>query len=331
MKALLQQLCPVFGPSGREEGVIALIESMVSPYADSLQRDALGSLMALKKGRDSSHRLMIAAHADEIGLIVTQIDPYGFLAFSAVGGVSVNEKAGGTRVRFENGTVGVIQKRAAKGDSPAKEADLFIDIGAASREAALRLVSPGDFAVFHGETLFQGDFCISKALDNRVGCAAAVKAFQSLGTPAYDTYFVWTTQEEVGARGAATAAYCIHPTWALAVDTTLVGDNPQALPVAMECGRGVAVKVRDKSLIVPKKWVERLLQAADDAGIPHQMEVLPFGGTDAGAIQLTRNGVLSGTLSIPTRYVHTASEMVHLGDARAAEQLIEAVCSRSLE
>lgn len=330
MKELLKELCTTFGPSGRESQIIKKIQEKVSPHADEMKIDTLGTLMVLKKGQHPQKKLMFAAHADEIGLVVTYIDTKGFLHFSTIGGVNLKEKLGGVRVLFENNTHGIIQKRNAMKETPNHEAEFYIDIATMSREESQTHVKVGDFAVFQGETHYQGDYCISKALDNRIGCAILIEALKKIKIPHYDTWFVFTTQEEVGARGAQTATYQIDPDYGFAVDVTLCGDNPQEYPLNMKCGDGVAIKARDRSIIVPTAIIDLLIETAEEHKIPWQMEVLPFGGTDAGVIQLARGGVQAGTLSIPCRYVHTPSEMVHLKDVEATKELVVALCNREL-
>ncbi len=331
MKEILKQICPVFAPSGRETKMMQAIQAMVKDYADEIKIDTLGSLMVLKKGKDASKKLMFAAHADEIGLVVTRIDEFGFLSFSVVGGVNVKAKMGGVRVVFENGTVGIVCKREAMKANSVAEHDLFIDIAASSKEEATKLVKVGDFAVFQGDCIEQGNFVFSKALDDRAGCAVLIKTLQKMKKPQYDTWFVFTTQEEVGTRGAQTATYQIEPDFAFAIDVTLVGDNPQEYPVNMRCGEGVAIKARDRSIIVPVKLLDFLTDLAAANKIPYQMEVLPFGGTDAGAIQISKKGVLTGALSIPCRYVHTASEMIHKSDLQATMDMVLAIIRSKIE
>lgn len=326
MQELFGNLCSVFGPSGREHRVMDLIQSEVEPFADSMERDALGSLLVLKKGKSSEKRLMLAAHADEIGIAVTCIDDKGFILFSTVGGVNPKGKLGGTRVIFENGTIGIIQMREVMRERAVEVNELFIDIGSSSREETLNRVKVGDFAVFEGASRSQGDFFISKAIDDRVGCLVLIEAIRRIETPEYDTWFVFTTQEEVGTRGAKGAAYRIDPHFGLAVDVTLCGDTPEEFPLNMCAGEGVAIKSRDRNIIVPTAVIDHLVETAEENSIPWQMEVLPFGGTDAGAIQLVRGGVAAGTLSIPCRYVHTPSEMVHMKDVQAAVDLTVALC-----
>jgi tetrahedral aminopeptidase len=330
MIEFLKKLCSTYGPSGREHRVVEVIQAEIKDHVDSTEVDPMGSLIAFKKGKSDAKRLMFAGHMDEIGLVATYIDKDGFIQFSTVGGVNPKNKIGGSRVMFENGIMGVVQQREVFKQRPTTVQELFIDIGVSSKEATLEQVKVGDFAVFDGPPVEQGNYFISKALDDRVGCYVMVEALKRLSIPEYDTYFVFTSQEEVGCRGAKTAAYRIDPHLGLALDVTLVGDTPEEYPLNMELGKGVAIKSRDAGIIVPTAVVEHLVDIAKKEQITYHMEVLPFGGTDASSIQLTKNGVLAGTLSIPTRYVHSPSEMLHLGDLEQTIKLTKAVCEYDL-
>ena len=331
MNELLTKLCTTFGPSGREHLIIDFIKKEVKEYSDSMEVDALGSLIVKKNGKSSDKRLMFAAHADEIGIAVTFIDTRGYIQFSTVGGVNLKNKLGGSRVIFESGVVGIIQQRDVFKKRNVEIQELFIDIGSKNREETLSKVRVGDFAVFDGSSLSQGDYFISKALDDRVGCLVLIETLKQLKKPEFDTYFVFSSQEEVGTRGAQGAAYAIEPDFALAVDVTLCGDTPEDFQVNMELGKGVAIKSRDRNIIVPTAVINHLTSLADKKKIPWHMEVLPFGGTDAGAIQLTKGGVPAGTLSIPCRYVHSPSEMVDMNDVKATIALSLAVCNNKFE
>lgn len=322
-------ICQTFGPSGREKQVLDRIQQEVQPYADQIVFDGLGSLLVLKKGIDSSRKMMFASHADEIGLVVTFIDEKGFARFSTVGGVSFSQKLGGARVQFENGTIGVIG-RAWSAKSELELSQLYLDLGTHSKKETEALIQVGDFATFVGEAFIQKDFIVSKALDNRCGCMILIEALKQMEKPAIDSWFVFTTQEEVGARGAKTAASLIRPDYAFAIDVTLCGDTPESLPLNVEMGKGVAIKSRDRSIIVPTIIIDYLQRLAETKKIPYQMEVLPYGGTDAGSIQLVGEGILCGTLSIPCRYVHTPSEMINFFDIEKTLQLVLAITQSPL-
>jgi putative aminopeptidase FrvX len=317
---ILKSLLPLYGPSGREQAVADAIEAMIKPYTDEVRRDAMGNLIALKRG--GGRRVMLAAHMDQIGLMATHIDKDGFLRVTPVGGVRPQWQLFQS-VRFQNGTLGVLGYETKTVDSmeKLKPEHLFIDIGARTREEAEERVKIGDMAVFESRFTQCGGRASCGALDDRAACAALIEALRRIEKSPYDIYAVFTSQEEVGARGAQTAAYAIQPELALAIDATPSPDTPEAqLTCSARLGRGPAVKVRDASLISHPR-VRRWLEDAAKAGnIPYQLEVLTAGGTDAGAMQQSREGVPSGVLSIPTRYVHSPAEMMDLADF---EQTIE--------
>jgi tetrahedral aminopeptidase len=316
----LAALLPIYGPSGREQAVADAIEAMVNPYVDEVRHDAMGNLIALKRG--GGRKVMVAAHMDQIGLMVTHIDKDGFLRVTPVGGVRPHWQLFQS-VRFQNGAQGVVGYETKTVDSmeKLKPEHLFIDIGARTREEAEERVQIGDMAVFESKLILCGGRATCGALDDRAACAALIEALKQMKKSPYDIYAVFTSQEEVGLRGAQTAAYAIQPELALAIDVTPSPDTPEAqLTCSVRLGRGPAVKVRDASLISHPR-VRRWLEDAAKAGnIPYQLEVLTAGGTDAGAVQQSREGVPSGVLSIPTRYVHSSAEMMDLNDF---EQTIE--------
>jgi len=322
MKELLKKLTEAFGPSGEENKIREVILDEIKDYAEEVRVDALGNIIARKKG--PGEKLMLAAHMDQIGLIVTNIDDKGFLRFSNIGGI-LPLTLFGERVVFENGTIGVIgieKMDDLKDIRDIKLNKMYIDIGARDKEEAKKKVRIGDKAVFYEGFDVVGDFVTSKALDDRAGCAVLIKLLQEIKSPKYDTYFVFTVQEEVGVRGAKTSAYGIDPDLAIAVDVTMTGDTPEAGKMAVELGKGPAVKIMDRSVICHPKIKEMLIESAEKNNIPYQLEVLEMGGTDTGAIHLTREGVPSGCLSIPTRYIHTPSEMASMSDIENAVRLL---------
>lgn len=319
MKQLIKELTESFGPSGSEDKIRETIIEKVRPYADSINVDKMGNIIA-QKGI-SGERLMLAAHMDEIGIIVTNIDDKGFLRFSNVGGLSPFTLIG-ERVVFANGTIGVFGMEKMDDMKDLKINKMFIDIGALSREEAKQKVKIGDMGTFYRECSISGDYIISKALDDRAGCAVLIKVMEQLKKPGYQTFFVFTVQEEVGLRGAKTSSFGVDPDLAIAVDVTLTGDTPEAPKMAVALGKGPAIKLKDNSIISHPKIKDALISAAEQKKVPYQLEVLEFGGTDSGAIHLSRSGVPSGGLSIPSRYVHSPSEMVHLKDLEMAVELL---------
>lgn len=328
MKTVIQQLTEAFGPSGYETEVTDLIKTMIEDNVDEIKTDVMGNLIAVKQGQDNGKRIMFAAHTDEIGVIVTHIDDQGFLRFSNVGGVAVSTLVG-NRVRFAGGAIGVIYQE--KGDWKELNLDkLYIDLGAENKEEAQKMVSIGEFGIFHREFSDLGNRLIAKSMDDRIGCAVLVEAIKKIKKPLNTLYFVFTTQEEVGLRGARTAAYGLEPDLGIALDVTLTGDMPEARRMEVSLGKGAAIKVKDSSLIVHPMVKELLIELAEKNSIPYQMEVLDAGGTDAGAIHLTKAGIPSGTISIPTRYVHSPSEMVDVRDVQACVDLVVALANQGL-
>ncbi len=321
MKQLIKQLVKAYGPAGDESEIRSLIKEKIKPAVDELKVDTMGNLIAFKKGTSSEQTVMLAAHMDEIGLIATHIDEDGFIRFSNVGGVSPYNLLG-ERVIFNGETIGVIDKEGQLDKiSKLKHDKMYIDIGTSSQEETEKKVTIGDTAVYYRGFNDLGERITAKSLDDRVGCAALIKTLQMIEKPAYDTYFVFTVQEEVGIRGAKVSAYGIEPDIGIAVDVTLTGDMPEAKRMAVSLGEGAAIKVKDSSVLVNKKLKDLMVATAEDNQIPYQLEVLTRGGTDAGSIQLTREGVIAGAISIPARYVHSPSEMIDMNDLQYVRKL----------
>ena len=311
-KQLLTDLCQAFGPSGFECDIRALIEKEIKDYVDEIYTDALGNLIARKKA--DGPKMMLAGHMDQIGFIISHIEDDGFLKFANIGGFS-EYMLTNQRVRFANGTVGVI--RAERVDDMKKDFNmnrLYIDIAAANRQEAEKKVKIGDTCVYYSETYVDDNIIMTPSLDDRIGCYIMVEAVKGLKNPVYDTYFVFTVQEEIGLKGAKTSGYAIEPDVAVSFDVTLACDTPGALKLPMKMGAGPAIKIMDKSLICSPDVVNYIEKVAKDNGIPHQFEILTMGGTDSGAIQLTKSGVRAGVISVSTRYIHSDNEMCSVKD-----------------
>jgi len=329
VRDIIRELTQTYGPSGNEEAVRAKISTMVADRADEVRSDSLGNLIVFRRGGGSGRKVMLAAHMDEIGLIATHIDDKGFIRFAGVGGVDPFISLG-HRVVFGNGVTGVVGMEKMDKTKDLKLEKMFIDIGASSRAEAESAVRVGDMAVFEGKMEERGDRLVSKAMDDRVGCAVLVEIVRRIGPCPDDVYFVFTAQEEVGVRGATTSAFGIYPDVAIAVDVTRVGDTPKADTMDVSLGKGAAIKVKDQLLITHPGVKRFLVSVAESEGIPYQFEVLERGGTDAGAIHKTREGVPAGVVSIPTRYIHTPSEMVGMRDVEACAKLIERALERGV-
>jgi endoglucanase len=310
---LLKKIIDAFGPSGREDEVRGVIEKEIAPYVDDIICDNMGNLICHKKGEGK--KLMIASHMDEIGVIATHIDEKGFIRFANIGGVSPSNCVN-RGVRFENGTKGVISHETK---SQAKDCGLdkmYIDIGAESRAEAEAKVRIGDMAVFEGEFKIMGNRAASKTMDDRVGCYALIEAVKAASECPNDLYAVFTVQEELGMRGAKTAANAIEPDMAIAIDVSGVGDTPESRIIDLALGKGPSVKIRDGSYIISPKARDFMISCAKEAQIDFQLEAASFGGTDTGAIMLTGSGVPAATTSIPCRYIHSPQETVDLNDVK---------------
>lgn len=323
MRELIEDLCSVFGPSGQEERIREVISHQLDGVVDEIRSDRLGNLIAVKSPTVSSaegKRIMLAAHMDEIGVMVTHVDAQGFCRFTTLGGVLTNTLIG-SRVQFANGVEGAfgLEGSPISRDRPTAQ-KLFLDVGASSREDAG--VQVGDSAVFRSSFGAVGDRLFAPNLDDRIGCAVLIHTLRELESSPHEILAVFTVQEEVGLRGATTAGYGLEPEIILAIDVTATGDFPQATPMEVALGKGPAIKIMDRRMIAHPKvrgWLENTAQAHD---IPYQLEVLEFGSTDASAVQISRSGVPAGTVSIPCRYVHTPSQIADIEDARNAVRLL---------
>lgn len=324
MKKLLQKLTETFGPSGYEDAIRAVIRAEVEPYADEIRVDALGSLI-VRKGTlgKGGKRILIAAHMDEIGLIVSHVDDDGFVRFAPIGGVFGRYLLSG-RVRFLNGAQGLVGYDRLEKITEIPSADkMFIDVGATGRQDCP--VKVGDVAAFDRSFQDFGTRLVAKSLDNRAGVLVGIETLRALKSTPNEVYFVFTTQEEVGTRGAGTAAFGIEPEIAIAVDVTPTGDTPNSHKLEVALGKGPAIKIRDVGMLADAGLVRWMIRTAEKARLPYQREVLTIGSTDAMSMQISRAGVLAGALSVPVRYVHSPSEMVALDDLQNTIKLLTAL------
>ena len=324
MKKLLQKLTETFGPSGYEDAIRAVIRAEVEPYADEIRVDTLGSLI-VRKGTlgKGGKRILIAAHMDEIGLIVSHVDDNGFVRFAPIGGVFGRYLLSG-RVRFLNGVQGLVGYDRLEKVTEIPSADkMFIDVGATSRQDCP--VKVGDVAAFDRSFQDFGTRLVAKSLDNRAGVLVGIETLRALKSTPNEVYFVFTSQEEVGTRGAGTAAFGIEPEIAIAVDVTPTGDTPNSHKLEVALGKGPAIKIRDVGMLADAGIVRWMIRTAEKARLPYQREVLTIGSTDAMVMQISRAGVLAGALSVPVRYVHSPSEMVALDDLQNTVKLLTAL------
>jgi len=316
---LLKKLLMTFGPSGSEEKIRKLIKEEIEEFVDEVKVDALGNLIAVRKGKGK--KIMVASHMDEIGIMVTNIDDGGFLRFTNVGGVSPFTSLY-QRVVFDDGTIGTIGMEKLEEIKDLKLDKMFIDIGLSSKKEVIKRINVGDVATFCSPFVYQKDCIISKTLDDRIGCYVAIEALKELKDSPNEIYFVFTVQEEVGLRGAKTAAYGVNPDLGIAIDVTMTGDTPKADTMEVSLGKGVAIKVKDRSIVVNPAVKDFMTEVAVENDIPFQYEILDAGGTDSGSIHLSRSGVPSGVISIPCRYVHSPSEMVYISDVTNSIKLL---------
>ena len=324
MKQTLFSLLNTYGGTGREDAIRETIAEMARPYCDEMRTDALGNLICIRRAAgEGGRRIMVSAHMDHIGFVVLDADKHGFLRVHNAGGISKRASIN-RHVIFANGVNGVVSNETESFSADdGKMSNLFIDIGAKDREDALSMVSLGDVAVYVPDAFeLANGMVAAPAMDDRVGCAIALEAMKALGTCANEVAFVFSVQEELGLRGARTAAYAVDPQIGVALDVTLCGDTPKGPKIAVKAGEGPCVKVRDSSLVCAPRVVAGLEKAAARAGVKTQREVLSAGGNDAGAIQTTRAGVLAGTISIACRYVHSACETVSLADCEGAAKVL---------
>jgi endoglucanase len=332
VKDLIRQLTEAYGPPGYEHAVCDIIKAHITPYADHVEVDQLGNLHAVKNGQ-ASHtsnggasglKIMLAAHMDEIGLIVTSIDDKGFARLSPLGGVHADTMVG-NRAIFTNGALGVIniENWLMHDGLDQSHRKLYLDFGVKSKkEAPVRV---GDVAGFERPFVDLGEALVAKSMDDRIGCAILIETLRQLEQTPHEVHFVFTVQEEVGTRGATTAAYKVHPDVSIAVDVTDSGDIPERKNVEVKMGLGPAIKVMDRGMLAHpgvKRW---MVETATKNKIPYQMEILTLGTTDARAMQLAHEGSAAGALSIPCRYVHTPSEMVSFSDVTNAVKLLLAL------
>ena len=325
MKYFLKKLVETAGPYGFEHPVRSLILDEISTHIDDFHIDNLGNLIARKGQRSAGGlKIMLAAHMDEISLIVTHIDEGGFVRFTPVGALRRTTSLAG-RVRFLSGALGVVGSEhfTDPGYAPAFH-EMFIDMGAASRKECP--VQVGDVAVFERSFLDLGNRLVGKALDDRAGVALLIQAIKEWSEKGivspHEIHFVFSAQEEIGSRGAAVAAYGIDPDLGLAIDLTASSGVPKGIKMAVELGKGPAIKVRDQYTLSDPRIVDWMVKTAEQARLPYQLEVLETGYTDAHVIQLTRSGVPVGGLSIPARYIHTPSEMIDTADLQHALRLL---------
>lgn len=340
---MLKELTDARGIAGNEYEVRKVFKTYIEPYADELDTDGLGSLIAKKVGKADGPKIMIASHLDEVGFMVTQIDEKGFLRFQTVGGwwaqVMLAQRV--TVVTSKGDITGIIGSKpphvlSAEARKKTYEIkDMFIDIGATSREEALEWgVKPGDMVVPYFEfTVMKNEkMLLAKAWDNRIGCAVVIDVLKNLQKEDHPNtlYGVANVQEEVGLRGAKTATHKVKPDIAFALDVGIAGDTPGITEkeALSKMGKGPQIVIYDASMVAHKGLRDTVVKVAEELNIPYQFESIPGGGTDAGSMHLVGNGIPSLAVTIATRYIHSHAAMIHRDDYENTVRLITEVVKR---
>jgi endoglucanase len=313
---------------------------MLKPYADEIRVDRLENIIAVKHGKPNALKVMLAAHMDEVGLMVKTITKDGFIQFSKIGGIDdrilpAQKVIVNTKKASYPGIVGSKPPHIQKEDERKKITsfdELFIDVGAESKEAAVAMgISIGDPVSFDVQyTALGGDVVMGKAFDNRAGCAVMIETMRLLKETDCSVYAVGTVQEEVGLRGATTAAFGVDPDLALALDVTIAGDVPgvREFDTSVKLGKGPALTISDSGLITHPKILRWLIDTAEEQKIPLQLESGLLGSTDAARIALTRSGIPAGTIAIPTRYIHSPAAILSLRDIENSAKLAAAAIAK---
>ncbi|WP_456278052.1 M42 family metallopeptidase [Bacillus sp. AK128] len=340
---MLKDLTDAKGIPGNEKEPRDVMRRYIEPFADEVTTDGLGSLIAKKVGDANGPKIMVAGHLDEVGFMITQIDDKGFLRFQTVGGwwsqvmlaqrVTIVTRKGDVTGIIGSKPPHILPPEARK--KPVEIKDMFIDIGASSREEAMEFgVRPGDQVVpfFEFTVMNNEKMLLAKAWDNRIGCAIAIDVLKGLKGESHPNivYGVGTVQEEVGLRGAKTAAQTIQPDIGFGVDVGIAGDTPGVSDkeALSKMGEGPQIILYDASMVSHKGLRDFVTDTADELGIPYQFESIAGGGTDAGAVHMTANGVPSLAITVATRYIHSHAAMLHRDDYENAVKLITAVIKR---
>jgi endoglucanase len=338
---MLEKLSNACGVVGREEEARELMKKLLKPYVDEVKEDKLGNVIGIKEGKKKAPKVMLAGHMDEIGLMLKTISKEGFLQFAKLGGIDdrillaqsviVHTDKGPLR-----GIIGSKPPHIQKEEERKKVLsydELFIDIGAESQEEAKKMgVRIGDTVSFDVKfTKINKNIVTGKAFDDRIGCVIMIEALKRLEKTECTVCTVGTVQEEVGLRGAGTAAFGIDPDVGIALDVTVAGDVPNVREVEapIKMRKGPSLTVADAGLITHPKVLRMLIEAAEENKIPYQLETGLPGSTDAARVALTREGVPSGVISVPTRYIHSPTSMLHLQDVENSVKLTIAAIKKA--
>ncbi len=319
------------GVSGDETGIASVIAAEIAPYVDEVSTDAMGNLIAFKKGNGKNpKKVLFAAHMDEIGFMVSSIDDKGFIRLSKMGGINYSAAAF-SEVIFKSGLKGVIVPDARTAPADFGPTKVYVDIGAKNKKEAERRVKIGDTCrIVPNLTKLLGSRVYGRPIDDRIGCLMLFEAAKTAKNFENDVYFVFTVQEEVGVRGAKTAAFGIMPDYAVAVDIGGCGDVPNCAPMAVNLGSGIAIKLKDAMVICHKTMIDLMKKIAAETKTPVQFEVLESGGTDTCMLQQTGAGCIAGALSVPTRYGHSAVELIDMNDVAGGVKILAGICEAEL-
>lgn len=323
----LKLLNACHGPAGDEQEIANRLKELAEPFADECSFDSMGNLIIRKKG--SRPKILFAAHMDSIGLVVTHIEKNGYLRIGKIGGIHLSSILH-TPFRFKNGMTAALSLSEKVKEKDMTLQDLYLDIGARTQEEAEKMVQVGDTAVSLMPSFSMGNRLVSPYMDNRISCLVLLEVLRQIQSHTSDLYFVFTVQEELGMRGAKTAAYRIDPDYGIAVDVTLADEMDSKHQGSSILGGGAAIKIMDNSVICHPQVVKQLSSLADSQGIAYQRDVISGGGSDAGVIHLNRMGVLTGGISVPCRYIHSGIETVDIGDVQACVKLLQSFAEASL-
>jgi len=337
--SLLEKISEARGVSGHEDEVRQILLEAVRERVDEYRVDTLGNLITYKKARrpfpgEKPLRVMLAAHMDEVGLMITHIEESGLLRFHPVGGIddrillSKVVLIGDDKVPGVIGVKPIHLQEKKERDQVIKVDQMTIDIGATSKAEAEKLVKVGDYATFATCFAELGDTVKGKAFDDRAGCTVLAALLQE--EYPCDLYGVFTVQEEVGLRGARVAAYAIEPDVAFVFEGTICDDTPKKRDVSptSELGKGPVITIMDRTFIAHRGLVDLLVRTAKEEGIPYQFKQPGKGGTDAGPIHLTKEGVPSAAVSVPSRYIHSPVCLLSKDDLQNTVRLMKAALQR---
>ncbi|MBQ3176483.1 MAG: M20/M25/M40 family metallo-hydrolase [Clostridia bacterium] len=332
MFELMQKLCGVLAPSGREYAMTETVKEMLTPFVDEVKVDVLGNVVGkiCGTGGEEKKKILYLAHMDEVGFMVTYIESNGYIRFTNMGGPNL-VSAAYQEVIFEYGTRGHIVPHTGS-DGNLNYSTMVVDIGAKDKEDAKKYVKLGEcFSALPHVTKLAGTMIGGRPLDDRIGCVILLEAAKAMkeARPYNDIYLAFTVQEETTANGATVSAFDIRPDIGIALDVCGTGDTIGAVPMETRCGDGAAILIRDSTLVADRELVNTMFAVAEEKGIRYQTEVYTHGGTDAVPMQKVALGAKAGVISIPMRYLHTSAEVLDLADAQACCELVVALSSHS--